>query len=58
VRGIKGFKGAPEELSALLESLRGEARAAEDTPPEPEPAAPGVYSGHVNQNEQEDDHEV
>lgn len=56
VRGIQGVKGTPEDLSALLESLRAGSQAPAASPaPEPEPV---VNTGHIHGTEQEDNNEV
>lgn len=54
VRGVQGVKGAPEDLSALLESLRGGGVPASGDAPPPEPQA--GHTGDTHRNE-EDDHE-
>lgn len=67
VRGIQGVKGTPEDLNALLETLRG---ASPPSTPEPNsaslpdggrlsdsPAPTTGYPGNTTQYEQEDNHE-
>lgn len=56
VRGIQGVKGTPEDLSALLDTLRGGVAASSVSSPTT-PSQTG-YPGNNNQTEQEDDNEV
>lgn len=62
VRGVRGTKGTPEELGALLEALRGGDTPTTAPPPEPEQEMPAPhqagYTGSVNHMEQEDDNEI
>lgn len=64
---MRGVKGTPEDLTELLESLRGGAAVpAAPPPPEPEPgggrlpdqpAPQSAHTGYTNQYQQEDNNE-
>lgn len=64
---VRGVKGTPEDLTELLESLRGGTPvSAASPPPEPEPygghlpdqpAPQAAHTGYINQYQQEEDNE-